>query len=378
MATEIFDKIMEEVKSRNTFKYDIYEPYFISSFAMHNFNLHNQRKKVYYVDGDIQNMRLHLLLVAPPGSMKSHFLNLNSGGEYAIFKGTNTKMVKKQSMSEAGFVGSVSNNKGEAYKKEGIAETHKKSIVVIDEFSALINALKSQHNNQFESQLLAALDHGQINKDLAGGDPIEYKTNLTTWSGIQPARIDMGGGMGRRFCYLVASPTENDNKILRKIMHENRGVEPNTKEVKQLWADIKAFENEMGGVANITYTDDILDFYDKNNIYSYETSYYDRIILGWTLAKYGATRDVECNLDCNELRDILHTQVGWRNDIYTGVDYVIIQKVLTEHGNSMSLPDLIKKCRMYGWNMPEVHKKLREMHENNIIKRTNTKVELRV
>jgi len=76
--------------------------------------------------------------------------------------------------------------------------------------------------------------------------------------------------------------------------------------------------------------------------------------------------------------NILKTQVDWRQDIYTGVDYVIIKKVLTENGNSMSLPLLIEKCRMYGWNMPEVHKKLREMHENNIIKRTNSRVELRV
>jgi len=378
MVEGIYDNIMQEIKDRNTFKSEIYEPYFISSFAIHNFNIHNQMKKVYYIDGDIPNMRLHLLFVAPPGGMKTYFLNLNSGGEYAIFKGGKTKMVRKQSMSEAGFVGSVSNNKGESYKKEGIAEVHKKAIVTIDEFSALINALKSQHNNQFESQLLAALDHGNINKDLAGGDPIEYKTQLTTWSGIQPARIDMGGGMGRRFTYLVATPTERDNKKLRKVMHDNRGVAPNRYEMRDLWDNIKKFENGMSNVMNVTYTDDVLDFYDKNNIYSFETSYYDRIILGYTLAKYGTTKDVECNIDGNEMMNILKTQVDWRQDIYTGVDYVIIKKVLTENGNSMSLPLLIEKCRMYGWNMPEVHKKLREMHENNIIKRTNSRVELRV
>ncbi len=378
MGEGIYDKIMQEVKDRNTYKYDVYEPYFVASYVIHNFNLHNQAKHVYYVDGDIQNARLHLLLVAPPGSMKSHFLNLNSGSEYSIFGHTRTKMVRKQSMSEAGFVGSVSNNKGESYKKEGIAEMHQNSIVTIDEFSALVNALKSQHNNQFESQLLAALDHGYINKDLAGGDPIEYKTKLTTWSGIQPARIDMGGGMGRRFCYLVATPTENDNKMLRKIMHDNRGVKPNISEMRDLWNDIKIFDSEIKNITEIKFTDDILDFYDKNSIYSYETSYYDRIILGYTLAKYGAHPKVECNLDGNELLNILKQQVVWRKNIFTGVDYVIIQKVLMENKNVMPLPLLVDKCRMYGWNLPEVHKKLKEMHENKMIKLTNNNVELKV
>lgn len=278
-------------------------------------------------------------------------------------------------MTEASFVGSVSMNGGAMIERDGVAKVHANDIISIDEFNGLMSALNTQTNNQFESQLLAALDSGNINKDLAGGSPIEYTTNCTIWTGIQPSRLNMEGGLGRRLCHIVCTPTREDNDRLKRIMHESYGKKPNTKNMRSIWNNIKDFNRQIPKIENITMHEDLLDFYDKHDLYSYETTLFDRIAIAYAIAKDGAKTDIEVSLKDKELINIFKNQVKWRQQTYKGVDFVIIRQVLELNGNNMPTAELVSQCRMYGWNIQQVHKIIREMEENHIIRRRGSRIE---
>lgn len=372
----IYDMVMDEVARRKMYNYEIYEPYFICSYTMHNFNIMNHKKRAFYINGNIDNMRLHLLQIAPPGSMKSYNLNINGNDDYAIFKNAGCKIQRKQSMTEASFVGSVSNMNGSHYKRNGIAEDHKHDIISVDEFNGLLAAMSSANSGQFESQLLSALDHGHINKDLAGGDPIEYDTNCTIWTGIQPTRLDVSGGLGRRLCFLVYTPTEEDDRNMKRLMYEAYDQKPNKKEMRDMWRSIKTFNAQMNNIESINLDDSLLSYYDKNNVYSYETTIYNRLAIAYTIAKYGIEPNISVSFDDPELRRIFDSQLKWRKAVYFGIDFMIIKQIIALNGNQISTSELIKKCRMYGWNVPQVHKMLKEMEEQRIIRRKVSTIQL--
>ena len=89
----IYNDAMDELADRGVYKREVYAPYYISSFALHEFNLNNQKRRFYYVGKSLPNNRLHILFCAPAGFMKTYFLRNMAGDEYAIFRGSGTKLV---------------------------------------------------------------------------------------------------------------------------------------------------------------------------------------------------------------------------------------------------------------------------------------------
>ena len=149
MNDGIMDIVMAELGDREVYLRETYAPYFVCSYVCHEFNLHNQRKKIYWTGKSLPNMRMHCLFVAPPGFMKSYYLENMGGGEYGIFRDVGTKIGYKQSMTEPAFVGTVQSNNGSMRKIEGIAEQYKTGVCIVDEFSGITNAMKSQMNSPF-------------------------------------------------------------------------------------------------------------------------------------------------------------------------------------------------------------------------------------
>jgi len=363
---------MADLESRNAYKREIYAPYYICSFATHVFNLMNQTREIYWEGKKLPNMRLHILFVAPPGFMKTYYMSVMGADRYSIFGQCGVKMGSEQAMTEAGLIGTFNNIAGMAVEQEGAARALAKGVLMIDEFSAITNALKVQYNSQMDSQLLAALDHGHVNKRLGSGK-IEYQTNFTLWAGVQPARYDLTSGLGRRMCFLLFLPVRLDNDRLLEAMHIARNVKPNITEVNALWDKIEQWRKRMDIIEEVVYDDDVFNMYKKLGIFSYESSYFDRLILGWHLATYGPDKKIHISTKHKELEEMILREKRWRDDIAQGVDYIQLLKMIQVYGAevdgcvTITRATLVQEGIMVGWNAQQIYEMLSEMHKYNLI-----------
>ena len=281
--------------------------------------------------------------------------------------------------TEAAFVGTIRDIDGVGHPTLGAAADYKDGMLLIDEFSALTNAMKVQYNSQMDAQLLAALDHGHVVKRLGTGR-IEYTTNLTLWAGVQPAKYDLSSGLGRRMCFLLFLPTKLDNIALMRTMHKTRNIRPDIKEMDNLWGLIKNSVSNMERIETIDFGDSVLKLYEELNLFSYESSYFDRLLLGWHLATYGPEPHMMIEAQDKELLQLVNREKKWRDEIAAGVDHAQMMKIIKACGSSIdgkiqiSKPDLIQECTMVGWNARQVADVLTELTRFGMIENHGSRV----
>jgi len=372
IVTDIMELIFDELNRRWVYKYETYAPLYVCSAMMHSFNLMNQKRQIYWEGSRLPNMRMHLLFVAPPGFMKTHYLSTMGGDRFAIFKNAGVHVGHEQSLTEAGFIGTIRNVSGVDIIVEGAAQTYANGLMLIDEFSAITSALKVQYNAQMDTQLLAALDHGNVFKRLGGGK-IAYQTHLTLWAGVQPARYDLSSGMGRRLGFLLFLPTKYDNDQLRYHMHKARGVRPDENVMNKIWGLLEKNIKNMDIVETVTYGESVYQKYGDMELFSYESSYFDKLLLGWHLMTYGPEKHIVIEAGDELLDKLIGSQKKWRNEIVSGVDYVQVMKLIkvggiqVAEGFEITLPDLVTQGIMVGWNAHQIHEKIMEMSRQRMV-----------
>ena len=376
---EVMEAVMEELKARSVYLYETYAPYYVCSFMTHAFNQMNQRREIYWDSKRVPNMRLHILFVAPAGFMKSFYMGTMGGERFSIFRNCGIPIGFEQSMTEAAFVGTIRDIDGIGHPTLGAAADYKDGMLLIDEFSALTNAMKVQYNSQMDAQLLAALDHGHVVKRLGTGR-IEYTTNMTLWAGVQPAKYDLSSGLGRRMCFLLFLPTKLDNVALMRTMHKTRNIRPDVREMDNLWGLIKNSVSNMECIETIDFGDSVLKLYEELNLFSYESSYFDRLLLGWHLATYGPEPHMMIEVQDKELLQLVNREKKWRDEIAAGVDHAQMMKIIKACGSSIdgklqiSKPDLIQECTMVGWNARQVADVLTELTRFGMIENHGARV----
>ena len=86
-------------------------------------------------------------------------------------------------------------------------------------------------------------------------------------------------------------------------------------------------------------------------------SYFDRLLLGWTLATYGPDKKVVVSAKDSEVQKLLMREKVWRDEIGQGVDYVQLVKLIKTTGCQvdgicfhetiqMSIVDFLITCRI--------------------------------
>lgn len=373
--TTIWDTVMNELGERGVYKYEVYSPFYIMSYATHVFNLFNQKQRIYWETGRLPNMRSHILFVAPPGWMKSFYMGLMGTNEYGIFKNTGVKIGSEQYLTEAGFVGTIRNEGGIPVITDGAAKNYSDGFVVIDEFSAITKALQTQHSNQLDNQLLSALDHGHVTKRLGAGK-IEYDTRMTLWAGVQPARFDLTSGMGRRLMYLVFIPSKADNEYLLDAQHSGRNKAPNIPKMEGIWSTISKFKDSIDKIEHITFDDSVLRTYKDLGLYSFEGSYFDRLLIGYQLAMYGPERNMTITMNDKTLSTLIARQKKWRNEIASGIEHIQLMRILELNGNSLTKAQLVEEAAMYGLNAMQVFEMVSDMKSHQLIKQNKGRIEL--
>jgi hypothetical protein len=369
----LYEDVMSELESREIYKYQTYAPFYISSFALHNFNLLNQKKKVMWSGKDIPNSRLHILFNSPAGYMKSYFLKQMAGSEYGIFRGADVKIGFEQEMTSPAFTGTSTSFNGFKTRSIGAAEEYSDGLMLIDEFRGLTEALSSEGNGQFESQLLSALDSGRIVKRLAN-DRFEFTTHLTLWTGVQPAKFDISSGLGRRLCYMLFIPTRKDNDMLIDAMERSQGMKADLLEMKKLWYKEKTFINDLNKIESVEFAPDVWSEYKKMKIFSFESTFFNNLLLGLHLAKFGADKKIVVDLKDKDIRKVIELEKDWRKKINQGVPFILMLNIIHGLGANATLNEVAEEATMIGYNLTQTTDLVTEMARMGLLARRGNKI----
>tara|TARA_Y100001938_G_scaffold128710_1_gene182777 strand:- start:27774 stop:28919 length:1146 start_codon:yes stop_codon:yes gene_type:complete len=284
--TDVYEAILNELEARNVAYARKFPPYYISSLGCHIFNIMNQQKGIYTEAGLKVNTRQHIILVTVPGFGKSFWLRQFLENELSLVKGTKVGCTFESQMSEAGFVGTAKfNSEGVAQESPGLCRNESNSIVGIEEFSAISAAVSQNYNAGLDTALLTALDSGMVRKRLAAGK-IEYQTNLSLWTGVQPARYELSSGLARRFLFLLLIPNFNDIKQFKLNRRSSKNVKTNTLTLSKLKAAINTrYDDIMKKLEKVEFDRTIYKKLDELDVVHYEEPLYERIALGYWLMK---------------------------------------------------------------------------------------------
>jgi len=372
----IYNLLMQEMSDRHLYLYETYGPFYICSYAVHHFNLANrledpvtkQSLASYWIGGKVPDARSSLLMIAPSGYMKTTYFDTMED----IVGQAGAKMVHKTTMSEAAFIGTVKDNNGTPVKTKGVAEIHAKDIVMIGEFSAITQAMKQAYNANLAPQLLDVLDHGRVNKDLGPGG-FSFTTSLTMWAGVQPSHYELSSGLGRRICPLIFLPTKADDDALQNLKPIRAGLRKDYDRHEKVTNLVHDWIEEFRSIKEVVFAPEVYQLHKDMNLFQFESEYFDRILLGYHLAKYGASEHIVVKADDPEIRRLVKIQKRWRGIIYEGIDSVMILNIIksvvqpTDEGLVAKRKDIAKACEMVSWNKRDVYKKLKELVDDGHI-----------
>ncbi len=369
----VLDAVLEELRARNTYKAEVYAPYYLISWAVHIFNLYNQKAKIYWEGSRLPSMRLHLLFVAPPGFMKTYYLEQMLRGKYCILGNTVPKTFEAV-LTEAGLIGTISSMDDNVWVESGLAKDYATGIVGVDEFSAITQMLKTTHSGQLDVQLLSVLDSGWAYKRLAHGK-LEYQTQFTLWAGVQPARYDLTSGLGRRLCFLLFLPTKKEADELLEAWAGARGIRPNVEQIEELWRKLKQVKQEIQEVETVEFDPKLLQVYKHMGIFPYEGALYDRIVLGYQLLRNPGKR-VYVSIDDSMIKSLVNREVAWRRQVSVGSEFKQVLNILQGLGGSAKRSVLLQDCLMLGWDLEKFNQVLNTMQRYKLIQFDNQEVRL--
>ena len=179
----IYQDVIEYLHTASLAYSERFIPYFICSIGCHLINLENEKREIYYEQRKKPDLRLPVIMVAPPGFGKSTFLKMLLKEPYGVFAKSGLKTTFEGYLTEAGWVGTKRMGKGGSVEEvKGLAEEMSDGIVGMEEFSAVTRAMKQEHSIGLDQAVLQTLDGGDVYKRLAAG-PIAYHTAITLLAG---------------------------------------------------------------------------------------------------------------------------------------------------------------------------------------------------
>ena len=349
-----------------------FAPYFVYSACCHMFNLANQKREFWFMQGKLAQARLHLYMVAPPGFTKTAMLQRFLVGPNSIVGCTadlgenSIECGFEGSQTEAGFVGTFKAVQGGGHEVVyGAAHEHRNGIMGIDEFSALANMMKVEHSMNLDNAMLLALDSGWCIKRLAPGK-IEYMTNVTLQTGSQPGRFNLASGLGRRLNFLKFIPTFEEMQVIKETMRKGKNARPNYSILSQIKSDVEKIQMDLQNVEKITVDKSFYQLMDDLRVPHMEEILYERMAIGFYLAYYnGCDKTLEVHINSELKRDIKRA-VEWRRDIKKGAETDQIFQVCKEL-DGCAISEVKQRLTDFGIEYKKSQYLIEELHKQGRI-----------
>jgi len=371
----LWDLMTEELESRDLAYVRDYGWFYMASLGAHILNNRQRVSPVLFLQGLPFDIRLHILMVAPSGFGKSiwlyHFLDERFGLSWV----QSFNVSFQQTMSSAGFVGTIKFSDGEVVKVPGVAKRYESGIIGVEEFSGITKMFLTSHGGQLDNQLLTALDKGMVVKSLGPGE-LKYKTGVTLWAGTQPSRFDLSSGMGRRFCFLVFLPTDKDIELF--VEKRERGMNKvwNKERTKEIRKRIDELMREVYKIEKIIPSERLYEILRRYKTIHYEYDLYERLALGYTLLKYGVKKEMKVIVD-NDLIDMIRKEYVWREQVKRGPEVSqIINVIRSEEKNEIDIVKLKSKLVLLGLDWKQSSELIRDAERLGLIKINGRKVRL--
>jgi len=372
----VYDLILEELRYRGCAHVDRFPPYFIASIGTHIFNLRNQRDPILYEAGKVPDLRMHLMFVSPPGFSKTFWIEHFLRGPSAILYDSGVDIGFEGFMTEAGFIGTFEKIQGGMpFFKPGAAREFSEAILGIEEFSAVLQAMKLQHSTLLDTAMLTALDSGYVNKRLASGK-ISYKTNITLWTGTQPARFDLTSGLGRRFFFIEFIPRKRDFQIIKHARRRAKGRIYDDTRLRRIRYGIRRLISELNVVKEVSFPESFYKWLDDQRIIHYEEILYERSLLGLSVMRssnFHYTLEVEFDRDAQTL---LRRAIFWRDSIRRGSEFAEVLSILRDNRGKMSVTDLKQELLRFGLDWSQATTLIQEMCRTGLLRIRGSLVEL--
>jgi len=375
----LYRDCLEYLKESGLVFVDRFIPYFLCSFGCHIFNIRNRQfdeeetpLAIYWINRRIPDMRLPLMMIAPPVFSKSTFLKHLLEGLGGIFA-TVVETFFKSYVTEAHLVGSVSTSKNQQkIETIGFLEKHPNCIVGVEEFSTVMMAGKQEHSMGLDGVLLDWFSGSDIRKGLKAGD-IGFKTNATLWAGTQLGRerIELRGGMFRRIFFVLFIPTEQDIDTLRDAMIDATSLPIDFNELGKLRIRLKNLIERVDCLDGIYFTNELKDYFRKKLDPS-EIPLFRKLAVGYAIMQEEFDTVLEVGID-DELRRLMNTAVRWRRRISreisdeTGLGTDMVLQVLKLNGGKMKCSELQEKLLLFEVSFGESDRYLKSLRNQKRI-----------
>lgn len=321
-------------------------------------NVENKKRFIYFEHKLPADLRVHMFIVAPPGFMKSYILFQMLSPDFGILancqekdfgvdpKAAGVGIGMEGSMTEAAWTGTISTNEGSAEKVYGAAFEHRINIVGIEEFSIIADILRQAHSSTLANQLLTSLDKGYLKKRLGRGK-IFYQTQVTLWTGSQPARFDLSAGLPRRFYFIEFIPTRAQKKTIRRMRRLGQNVMPDAREKLALKDTMVELAKKLKEVKRISFDKSIHDFFDQFKIIHFEEPLYERIALGHTVMTGEFDKEIVVTMN-TDIRNIILQGMQWRRSIKLDSEINQILTLLRDYEGKMTVTSAILELADFG------------------------------
>ena len=229
-----------------------------------------------------------------------------------------------------------------------------------------------------DSALLDWFTHGEIHKDLRSGE-ISFKTHASLLAGTQLGRerIELRGGMARRFFFILWVPNEQDEASLKEATIDSPKFERLDEDVlKKLRTRINNVRERLDSLEGLYFTDQLNDYFREHLAHN-EIPLFRRLAIGYAIMKEDFSTDLKVGIDA-ELRRLMDTALLWRKRIYreiseeTGLGTDMVIQIL-ERDNPIVYDDLAKKLLLYEVSFEETDSYLKKLENQRRISIFNDK-----
>ena len=325
---DIAREMMDELVEGEVVNAEIYPPFYIASAGAHSINMVNKLRKFHWRNRKPMDLRVHPILVAPPGFSKSFFIHQMMAMPYGLLTKTGIELIYQQSTTAAGWIGTAARTRdGEVSDSIGEAQEHKHAIFGCEEFQGLF----TKSSTEMIDALLQTLDDGHLVKRVAA-KRLDYQTYITLFGGAQVEHFNLSRGLFRRLTAMVFIPTKSDQEALFNAYFKGGGRRYNARRLKKIRIGYKQRIRSMQYIKEITISDKFESWARRKRIIHYELPVYERLIIGYNIMRKPANSSgvLECTID-RTLLNMIQNQYKWRKMLKKDLrENMIIQRVAEE------------------------------------------------